>query len=143
MPASNTASKRASAPAEQTLVIKRTFDAPRDLLWKVWSDPVQAKNWWGPEGFTAPIVELDMRPGGKWRAMMRAPDGKELCHHHLRGAREQDRYGFPAGCVYLGRRPERARRRLEPELRPLCRISENRRRTHECSLTMTPWQRSL
>jgi uncharacterized protein YndB with AHSA1/START domain len=81
MPASNTANKRAAAPAEQTLVIKRTFDAPRDLLWKVWSDPVQAKNWWGPEGFTAPVVELDVRPGGKWRAMMRSPDGKELWQH--------------------------------------------------------------
>src|SRR6266403_1138213 len=81
MPASNTANKRAAAPAEKTLVIKRTFDAPRDLLWKVWSDPVQAKNWWGPEGFTAPVVELDLRPGGKWLAMMRAPDGKELWQH--------------------------------------------------------------
>ncbi|HXI99009.1 MAG TPA: SRPBCC domain-containing protein, partial [Gemmatimonadaceae bacterium] len=81
MPASNTANKHRAAPAEQTLVIKRTFDAPRDLLWKVWSDPVQAKNWWGPNGFTAPVVELDVRPGGKWRAMMRSPDGKELWQH--------------------------------------------------------------
>ena len=81
MPASNTANKHRAAPAEQTLVIKRTFDAPRDLLWKVWSDPVQAKNWWGPNGFTAPVVELDVRPGGKWRAMMRSPDRKELWQH--------------------------------------------------------------
>ena len=81
MPASNTASKRPSAPAEQTLVIKRTFDAPRDLVWKVWSDPEQAKKWWGPDGFTAPVVELDARPGGKWRALMRSPDGKDVWQH--------------------------------------------------------------
>jgi uncharacterized protein YndB with AHSA1/START domain len=81
MPASTTANKHRAAPAEQTLVIRRTFDAPRDLLWKVWSDAEQAKNWWGPEGFTAPVVELNVRPGGKWRAMMRSPDGKELWQH--------------------------------------------------------------
>lgn len=81
MPASNTATKHRAASGEQTVVIKRTFDAPRDLLWKVWSDPEQAKNWWGPKGFTAPVVELDERPGGKWRAMMRSPDGKELWQH--------------------------------------------------------------
>jgi uncharacterized protein YndB with AHSA1/START domain len=81
MPASDTASKHRAAPAEQTVVIERTFDAPRDLLWKAWSDPEQAKNWWGPNGFTAPVIELDARPGGKWRAMMRSPDRKELWQH--------------------------------------------------------------
>lgn len=81
MPAPSAASKRAAPPAERTLVIKRTFDAPRDLVWRVWSDPEQAKQWWGPHGFTAPVVELDTRPGGKWRAMMRSSDGKELWQH--------------------------------------------------------------
>ena len=63
------------------LVIKRTFDAPRDLVWKVWSDPDEAKQWWGPNGFSLPFVEMDQRPGGKWRAQMRGPDGKDLWQH--------------------------------------------------------------
>ena len=63
------------------LVIKRVYDAPIDVVWDAWADPVQAKKWWGPRGFTAPIVELDERPGGKWRAKMIGPDGKELWQH--------------------------------------------------------------
>lgn len=81
MPSTATANKRAATPAERTLVIKRTFDAPRDLVWKVWSDAEKAKNWWGPNGFTAPVVELDTRAGGKWRALMKSPEGKELWQH--------------------------------------------------------------
>ena len=57
--------KPGGASAPPVLVIKRTFDAPRDLVWKVWSDPDQAKHWWGPKGFTLPFVEMDQRPGGK------------------------------------------------------------------------------
>jgi uncharacterized protein YndB with AHSA1/START domain len=63
------------------LVIRRTFDSPRDKVWEVWSDPDQAKAWWGPKGFTLPFVEMDQRPGGKWRAQMRSPDGKDLWQH--------------------------------------------------------------
>jgi uncharacterized protein YndB with AHSA1/START domain len=63
------------------LVIKRTFNAPRDLVWKAWSDPAQAKEWWGPNGFTLPFLEMDQRTGGKWRAMMRSPDGKDMWQH--------------------------------------------------------------
>lgn len=68
-------SASSSAPA---LIIKRTFNAPRDLVWKAWSDPEQAKKWWGPDGFTLPFVEMDQRPGGKWRAQMRSPDGRDM-----------------------------------------------------------------
>ena len=63
------------------LVLTRTYDAPIDLVWMVWADPQHAKQWWGPRGFTAPVVELDERPGGKWRAQMIAPDGTELWQH--------------------------------------------------------------
>ena len=73
--------KSGAAGATPALVIKRTFAAPRDLVWKVWSDPDLAKNWWGPNGFTLPFVEMDQRPGGKWRAQMRGPDGKDLWQH--------------------------------------------------------------
>jgi len=57
------------------------YDAPLDLVWKVWSDPEHAKHWWGPKGFTTPVVELDARPGGKWRSLMIAPDGTEHWQH--------------------------------------------------------------
>ena len=75
------AKKQKTSSRPPALVIKRTFDAPRDLVWKVWSDPEQAKQWWGPNGFTLPFVEMDQRPGGKWRAQMRGPDGKDMWQH--------------------------------------------------------------
>ncbi len=80
MPAASAANRK-SATAERELVIKRTFDAPLDLVWQVWADPEHAKQWWGPKDFTTPVVELDARPGGKWRSLMIAPDGKEYWQH--------------------------------------------------------------
>lgn len=73
--------KTTAKTADKTLLIKRTFDAPRELVWKVWVDAKQAKQWWGPNGFTAPVVELANVPGGKWHAEMRGPDGKVLGQH--------------------------------------------------------------
>ncbi|MFL5477524.1 MAG: SRPBCC domain-containing protein [Gemmatimonadaceae bacterium] len=67
--------------SQPTLVIERTFNAPRDLVWEVWSDSTQAKNWWGPTGFTLPFLEMDQRVGGKWRAQMRSPDGTDMWQH--------------------------------------------------------------
>lgn len=63
------------------LEIERTYDAPLDVVWQAWADPEQAKRWWGPRGFTAPVVELDERPGGNWQALMIGPDGKEMWQH--------------------------------------------------------------
>lgn len=72
--------RRAGATAGHELVITRVFDAPRALVWKAWSDPVQAKQW-GPKGFTTPVREMDMRPGGAWRAVMISPTGEEFRQH--------------------------------------------------------------
>ncbi len=60
-------------PAEVTLT--RVFDAPRELVFKAWTDPQQLAKWWGPEGFTNPVCEIDARPGGKMLIHMTAPDG--------------------------------------------------------------------
>jgi uncharacterized protein YndB with AHSA1/START domain len=60
------------------LVITRVFDAPRELVWKAWTDPEQMKKWSAPKGFTIPISEGELRPGGAWRSMMVSPDGMEL-----------------------------------------------------------------
>ena len=56
--------------------ISRTFNAPRDLVWKAWSDPASFGQWWGPRGFTTTTYEMDVRPGGVWRLVMHGPDGK-------------------------------------------------------------------
>jgi uncharacterized protein YndB with AHSA1/START domain len=62
-----------SAPGE--LEIIRHFDAPRDLVFKVWTDPAHLAQWWGPNGFTNPRCEWDARPGGLIHVDMRGPDG--------------------------------------------------------------------
>jgi uncharacterized protein YndB with AHSA1/START domain len=59
------------------LVMERTFDAPRELVWKVLTDPERVKNWWGPHGYTAIVEEMDVRAGGKWRWIGVAPDGNQ------------------------------------------------------------------
>lgn len=59
------------------LLIKRSFDAPRQLVFKVWTDPKHLAQWWGPRGFTTEIHEMDVRPGGVWRYSMRGPDGRD------------------------------------------------------------------
>ena len=64
-------------PAERELVITRVFDAPRSLVFKMWTDPKHVAQWWGPKGFTNPVCELDMRPGGTIRIVMRGPDGTD------------------------------------------------------------------
>ena len=66
------------AKNDDELVINRVFDAPRDLVWKAWTDPEMMKEWSAPRGFTLPISEGDLRPGGAWRAQMRKDDGTEL-----------------------------------------------------------------
>lgn len=81
MCARSAANSSGASSSKRELVIKRTFDAPRDLVWKAWTDVKLAKQWWGPKGFTAPLVELDNREGGPWRALMKSPDGKDYWQH--------------------------------------------------------------
>jgi uncharacterized protein YndB with AHSA1/START domain len=57
--------------------ITRIFNAPRELVFKAWTDPAHMAQWWGPHHFTNPVCNLDVRPGGSWRIVMRAPDGVE------------------------------------------------------------------
>jgi len=58
---------------EVTLV--RTFDAPRELVWRAWTEPKMLARWWGPRGFSNPVCEADVRVGGKLLIHMQAPDG--------------------------------------------------------------------
>jgi uncharacterized protein YndB with AHSA1/START domain len=60
------------------VTITRIFDAPRELVWKAWTDPEIFKRWWGPEGFTSPVAKIDLRVGGKFDGSMRSPDGHDF-----------------------------------------------------------------
>ncbi len=64
-----------TSTADREIVTKRTFDAPRELVFKAWTDPEHIGEWWGPTGFTTTTSEMDVRPGGTWRFIMHGPDG--------------------------------------------------------------------
>jgi uncharacterized protein YndB with AHSA1/START domain len=74
-PKINPSSQFSQQSSEWDLVITRVFDAPRELVWKVWTDPAHIQQWWGPKGFTNPRCEWNARPKGPIRIDMRAPDG--------------------------------------------------------------------
>ncbi len=78
MPSKTGTPKQAKGKAKANeLVISRVFDAPRERVWKAWTEPEQVKRWWGPKGFTAPFYRTDFRVGGKYLYCMRSPDGKD------------------------------------------------------------------
>ena len=62
--------------SKDAVVIERTFDAPIDLIWQMWTQPEQFKKWYGPKGFSVPVANMDVRVGGKRLICisMQAPD---------------------------------------------------------------------
>ncbi len=69
-------------PGERDLVITRTFNAPRELVWKAFTDPSRAIAWWGPRPYPATAMEMDARVGGKWRICLTSvKDGEALWQH--------------------------------------------------------------
>ena len=64
-----------SAIDRPIIVITRDFDAPRELVWKVITDPKQVAVWYGGPGFSNPVCQMDLRPGGAWHHVMQAPNG--------------------------------------------------------------------
>jgi uncharacterized protein YndB with AHSA1/START domain len=61
------------------LTITRILDAPRELVWKAWTEPERVKRWWGPKAFTTPVAEIGLRVGGRSFSCMRSPEGKDFC----------------------------------------------------------------
>ncbi|HEY6831269.1 MAG TPA: SRPBCC domain-containing protein [Pseudolabrys sp.] len=59
-------------------VISRILHAPRDLVWKVFTDPERMRQWWGPKGFKVIASKMDLRPGGTYHYGLEAPDGKPM-----------------------------------------------------------------
>ncbi len=74
MVASSSATK---APAQHELLITRVIDAPRSLVFKVWTAPEHMVRWWGPKNFTAPSIKMDFRPSGTYRTCIRSPEGND------------------------------------------------------------------
>src|SRR5690348_10238470 len=68
-----------ATPSDRELVITRRFDAPRSLVWSAFTDPTHVPNWHtGPEGFTMPVCEIDLRPGGSFRYVWKNRQGREF-----------------------------------------------------------------
>jgi uncharacterized protein YndB with AHSA1/START domain len=68
-------------PTERELAIERVFDAPRELVFKCWTEPEHLARWIGPKGFSGTIVACELREGGIFRAHMRGPDGQDHWQH--------------------------------------------------------------
>jgi uncharacterized protein YndB with AHSA1/START domain len=64
-------------PEERELIVERTFNAPRALVWQAWTHPEHLAQWWGPKGWTLLVCKVDFRPGGTWLYCMRGPDGQD------------------------------------------------------------------
>jgi uncharacterized protein YndB with AHSA1/START domain len=73
----NAGAKALGDDAERDFVITRVFDAPRETVFRAWTDPRHLAQWWGPRIFTTHIYEMDVRPRGAYRIAMRGPDGVE------------------------------------------------------------------
>ena len=69
--------KLAEDTANREIVTSRVFDAPRELVFKAWTNPEMMSKWWGPKSFTAPTIKMDLRVGGKYLFCMRSPEGRD------------------------------------------------------------------
>jgi uncharacterized protein YndB with AHSA1/START domain len=77
MPAANNA-VATDSPPELSLTLTRILDAPRELVFRAWTEPEHLMQWSAPHGFTVTHADGELKPGGKWRSCMRSPDGKDL-----------------------------------------------------------------
>jgi uncharacterized protein YndB with AHSA1/START domain len=73
-----TKNNSATESSEREIVITRVFNAPRDLVFKAWTEPERVMRWWGPNGFTTPFCTIDLRPGGVFHHCMRSPEGRDF-----------------------------------------------------------------
>jgi len=93
----STAENNTIVTDSKPLIIKRTFDAPVETMWRSFSEPDLAQNRWGPIGFTTPSAEIDFREGGKYVFCMRGADGKNI---YSTGVYREI---VPSGNVYIRR----------------------------------------
>jgi len=74
----NTGTLQVAIPTEREIVMTRVFDAPRNLVFDAFSKPELLKRWFGPRGWSLVVCEVDFKVGGKWRFVLRGPDGTEM-----------------------------------------------------------------
>ena len=76
--AANSDTFTVTTPSDREIRLTRLFDAPRHLVWEAMNKPEHIKRWWGRlgEGYSVPVCEVDLRPGGKWRFVNRHPKGE-------------------------------------------------------------------
>ena len=74
---SDLGNSESTALADREIVATRLLDAPRDLVWAVWTDTAHLEKWWGPVGFTTTTSRAAFAPGGQWRFVMHGPDGTD------------------------------------------------------------------
>jgi uncharacterized protein YndB with AHSA1/START domain len=78
-PTRETGTTTVTTPSDLEVAITRVVDAPRELVWDAWTKPEHVPNWLlGPEGWTMPVCEIDLRPGGEWHFVWRKADGEEM-----------------------------------------------------------------
>lgn len=63
--------------SDREIITSRIVNAPRELVYEVWTNPHHAIQWWGPQGFTNTFHEMNVKPGGVWRFIMHGPDGMD------------------------------------------------------------------
>ena len=98
---------------DRELVLARVFDAPREVVFKAWTNVEHLKRWWGPKNFTNPVCEVDVRPGGAMRIHMRGPDGTiypmtgvfQEIDHRSRQRSRRPQIGLELGQFGLVREP--------------------------------------
>ena len=69
--------RMAHATVDREITATRLFDAPRELVWKAFTELEHVEKWWGPDGFTTTTYAREVRPGGVWRFVMHGPDGRD------------------------------------------------------------------
>ena len=73
-----TTTKQANLAKAFEFYIKRKFNAPRERVWKAWTDEKALSRWWGPKGFDVVSAKLDLRPGGTFHYLLRSPNGQDM-----------------------------------------------------------------
>jgi uncharacterized protein YndB with AHSA1/START domain len=67
-----------TTPSDREIVLTRTFDAPRNLVFEAWTRPELLKLWFGPQGSSLVVCDIDLKPGGRYRLVLRGPDGADF-----------------------------------------------------------------
>jgi uncharacterized protein YndB with AHSA1/START domain len=67
-----------SSTADREIILSRVLDAPRELVFDAFTDPAHVAQWWGPDGFSTKVHQMEVKPGGTWRFLFTGPDGTEF-----------------------------------------------------------------